>query len=125
MTLVEVLVSLGVMQVGVLGTMALVSTLFHSGQFARDMSEASRLVQSRLEALDSVAGVTLSSPPSGSSVEPPMNAFGVTSSVGPFTRTTTWSTTSDGLRRHVDVVVTWADARGRVHRAQSSRDRVP
>jgi len=125
MTLVEVLVSLAIAQVGVLGTLALVTTTIVGSTFSRNLGDATRLAQSRLEALDSLAGVTLTNPHDGTTVEAPMNGFGVPDPAGPYSRTTTWSVTSDGLRRHIDVVVSWTDVRGRSHSATSSRDRVP
>lgn len=125
MTLVEVLVALGIVQVGVLGTVALTSTLFQSGSFARNLGDATRLGQSQLEALDSLPGVTVSSPPSGTTVELPMDGFGRANPAGPYTRATTWSVTSDGLRRHIEVTVSWTDLRGKPHSATVSRDRVP
>jgi type II secretory pathway pseudopilin PulG len=125
MTLVEVLVSLLIAQVGVAGTLAVVSTAMQGGTFARNLGDASRLAQSRLEALDSLAGVTLTSPTDGATVEAPMNGFGSADPAGPYTRSTTWSVTGDGLRRHIDVIVSWTDPRGKSHSASASRDRVP
>lgn len=125
MTIVEVLVSLMIAQVGVLGTLALVSTATAGGTYSRNLGDATRLAQSKVEALDSLAGVTLTNPHDGTTVEAPMNGFGVADAAGPYTRTTTWSVTADGLRRHVDVIVSWSDTRGRSHSVATSRDRVP
>src|SRR5262249_12563229 len=75
MTLIEVMVALGLASVGMLGALAMVGASMRGGSFSRNMTEASVLVQSKLESELLRTGVTQSSP-QGTTTESSLDALG-------------------------------------------------
>ena len=121
MTLVEVMVALLVTTVGLLGALASVGVTVRGANFSRSASEASVLVQSKLEQVISLpAGTTTGTLPSGGLPET-LDANGNTTTTGPYTRTTTWSTVPGGLQRQVQVQVDWKDGMNVQHSVMASR----
>jgi len=97
MTLVEILVALVVATIGLLGTLALLGSLFAGSIFARSVTEAMTLAQAKVEETNALSGVTVVAPlnpPDGAQpVESGLDALGRAAvPAGPYTRTTTWST---------------------------------
>ena len=131
MTLIEVMVALLVTTVALLGALATVGATIRGSNYSRNATEASVLVQSRLEAMISMPAstVTSSSPADGVySTETTLDANGRTNTTnGVFTRVTTWSTINDttGLRRVVSVTVSWNDGMGSPHSVSGSRQKDP
>lgn len=144
MTLIEVLIALMISVLGLMGTLSLLSTIFKGNGFSQRTTEASTLVQSKLEEFVSLQGVTVSPanpadnancPTSGSptsipvpTADPrnPLTGLGVTDPAGAFQRSWSWCTTTDGLRRRVEVIVTWTDtSTGRTHSLSAARERAP
>jgi prepilin-type N-terminal cleavage/methylation domain-containing protein len=126
-TLIEVMIALVISLVGLLGALGLTISIMTGGTFSRNMTEASTLVQSKLEAVNSQV-ITLTAPVNGL-VSPTecVDAFG-TAQATPctvYTRLTTWSLTTDGLRRRVVVEVDWTDGAGVVHSVSASAERIP
>jgi len=126
MTLVEVLIALAVTMVALLGALATVGMTIRSSAFSRSATEASTLAQAQLEALVSLSNVTASNPVDNTTgtTEPPMDGNGISAANGNYTRTTAWSTTSDG-RRQVTVTVAWVDGLNVTHQVIASRQKVP
>jgi type IV pilus assembly protein PilV len=127
-TLIEVMIALVVSLVGLLGALGLTISLMNGGTFARSMTEASTLAQSKLEAVSSQV-ITLTAPPNGP-VSPSecLDAYGTAVSGSPcpsYTRITTWGLTADGLRRSVSVEVDWTDGAGKVHTVSATEERIP
>jgi prepilin-type N-terminal cleavage/methylation domain-containing protein len=127
-TLIEVMIALVISLVGLLGALGLTISIMNGGTFSRSMTEASTLVQSKLEAVNSQV-VTLTSPANGA-VNPAecIDAFGTPVNATPcpqYTRLTTWGLTSDGLRRSVLVNVSWADGAGVRHNVSATEERIP
>ncbi len=116
MTLIEVMVALLVTTVGLLGALAVVGITVKGASFSRSTTEASVLVQSKLEQKVSLPAGTTSNPfptPSSETEWFDVNGTSLTSASGAYyTRTTGWATTSDGKRRQVTVNVAWTDAGG-------------
>jgi prepilin-type N-terminal cleavage/methylation domain-containing protein len=127
MTLIEVLVALLLATIALLGSLALVLTSSRGGAFARQLTEASVLAQSKLEALVGRTDITLSNPPSTQiDTETSLTALGVqdaTSGLGIYTRTTTWGIS--GSLKHIVVTVGWTDNSGNTHTVFAQRDRAP
>jgi prepilin-type N-terminal cleavage/methylation domain-containing protein len=124
-TLIEVMIALCVSVVGLLGGLALVLSLLSGGVFARRMTEASTLAQSKLEVVNAQL-VTATTPADGAVfTESTLDAFGAVVAGGSYTRTTTWGTTGDGLRRSVVVTVSWLDATNRAHSVSATEERIP
>ena len=124
MTMMEVMMAIIVATIGLLGSLAMVSTLFRGATFTRNMAEALSLVQSKLEIEVSRGSISLTVPTSSAVAESPMDALGdTTASIKPFTRTTTWSVTSDGKRRKVQVDVVFTDTQGMAHTLTAYRER--
>jgi prepilin-type N-terminal cleavage/methylation domain-containing protein len=127
MTLIEVMVALVVTTVGILGALAMISSLFVGATFNRNATEAMTLAQSTIEQVDSQI-ITMSSPADGpAAAETGLDAYGVTGS-GPtniFTRQLTWGTTLDNQRRSVNVVVSWNDGAGKAHQVVLTGERIP
>jgi prepilin-type N-terminal cleavage/methylation domain-containing protein len=128
MTLIEVMISLLLGTIGLLGMLMLVLSLSAGSVFSRQMTEASVLAQSKAEELVSSVGVTLTVPADGSypAQAELLDAQGRTAAAGPYSRRWTYGPVSDagGSRRRVTVTVTWADARGTNHSVQAVRDKV-
>jgi prepilin-type N-terminal cleavage/methylation domain-containing protein len=127
-TLIEVLIALLVATVGLLGALALTGVLVRGAVYARNLSEASQLAQSKLEELVLVKPM----PIDGTTADPnnPMNAFGVKGAESAlYTRAWTWSTYVDadttGTRRVILVTVSWPDSAGFTHTITAERHRVP
>ncbi|MGZ3425606.1 MAG: type IV pilus modification PilV family protein, partial [Polyangia bacterium] len=114
MTLIEVMVALLVTTVALLGALATVGATIRGSLYSRNATEASVLVQSQLEAMVSMPSVTATSPANNSSTtETTLDGTGaVNSTAGVYTRVTSWSTTTDTLRRVVTVTVSWLDGMG-------------
>jgi len=130
MTLIEVLISLLLGTVGLLGMLVLVLSLATGSNFSRQLTEASVLGQSKLEELVSMTGVTLTSPANGIYPATPeqIDAYGRPNAGGAYTRTWEYTTPpadAAGTRRRITVRVTWNDARGNPHTMTQSRDKVP
>ena len=123
LTLPEVLIALLVSMMVLCGVTAMSLSLIQGASLARGISEATALAQSRQEELIPLLGVSLSWPPSATVTEAGLSAAGGPS--GPYTRSTTWALTSDGQRRLITVVVSWADALGVQHGVTIRRERSP
>jgi prepilin-type N-terminal cleavage/methylation domain-containing protein len=111
MTLIEVMIALLVTTVALLGALATLGVTIRGTTFSRTATEASVLVQSQLEAMVSLPTVTATSPADNTTTsETTLDGNGITNTTsGVYQRDTTWSTTSDGLRRVVTVSVSWLD----------------
>jgi prepilin-type N-terminal cleavage/methylation domain-containing protein len=136
MTMIEVLVALLVATVGLLGGLAMISSLLSGSSFSRHASEAQILAQSRLEQLQSLTGVVAVAPvvPADTGVYPGNPVFvgevntaqaGVTQPIDPtgvhnttnnmniFYREVSWQTYADPLvaqpRRLITVRVCWSE----------------
>jgi type II secretory pathway pseudopilin PulG len=124
MTLIEVMVAMLIAMVGLLGGLAMISSMLGGTSFSRHQSEAAVLAQSRLEELQSLTGVTLTSPAdtSGAFVQEAttLDSTGKTNSnpsFGIYTRLVRWSTDGQawGNRRLIEVKVSWQDGLGIAH----------
>jgi prepilin-type N-terminal cleavage/methylation domain-containing protein len=129
MTLIEVMISLLLGTIGLLGMLMLVLSLSAGSLFSRQLTEASVLAQSKAEELVSSVGVTLTTPadgdyPSGSPES--LDAYGRVAQAGPYQRRWNYSPWSDagGSRRRVTVTVRWQDTRGTWHTVVAVRDKV-
>jgi Tfp pilus assembly protein PilV len=127
MTLIEVMIALLVTTVALLGALATVGMTIRGAAFSRSATEASVLVQSQLEALVSLPTVSASNPADGTTTtEAQLDGNGMTGAAsGIYTRTTTWSTTSDGQRRLVTVTVSWLDGLNVAHQVTAVRQKDP
>jgi prepilin-type N-terminal cleavage/methylation domain-containing protein len=127
MTLVEVMIALVVTTVASAPSSATVGATIRGTSFSRNASEASALAQSQLEAAVSLPTVSASSPVDGTrTVESQLDGAGlVNPTLGAYTRTTSWSTTADGLRRVVTVTVGWVDGLGGAHQVTAARQKDP
>ena len=125
-TLIEVMIALVVSLVGLLGALGLTMSIMNGGTFSRYLTEASTLAQSRLEAINSQV-ITLTAPANGTvQTETTLDAYGnVVTATGQYTRTTTWGTTSDGLRRSIVVNVSWVDGANVTHNVSATEERIP
>jgi prepilin-type N-terminal cleavage/methylation domain-containing protein len=125
MTMMEVMIALAIATVGLLGALAMLGTLFRGAAQGRAFSEAMTLAQSKLEAEVSRGPISLVTPASTTTTEAAMDALGRTTGSGPFdyTRSTTWSVTTDNLRRKVAVTVTFTDSGGATHPLTVERER--
>lgn len=125
MTMIEVLISLAIVTVGLLGALAMLGTLFRGSAYSRSMSDGMALLQSKLEGEVSRNALTLSNPANGVTTEAALDALGQSTGTGPFpyTRATTWAPSSDGLRRKVTVTVTFLDNGGSSHTLIAERER--
>lgn len=124
MTMIEVLMAIVVAMIGLLGALAMISMLFRSATFSRNLSEATSLVQSRLETQVTLTPISLTTS-LGTTTEAVMDALGQTTGAGPFlyTRTTVWSLSSDGKRCKIAVTVSFNDAAGIQHNVTAERER--
>lgn len=126
MTLVEVMIALLITVVGLLGALSMLSAAFRGGAYTRNVSEAMALVQSKLEIEVSRTPISLTVPANGLTTEPlPLDGLGQTTGAGPFpyTRTTVWLPSTDGLRRKIRVTVTFDDSAGKTHPLMAERER--
>jgi hypothetical protein len=130
MTLIEVMVALLIATVGLLGALAMLGSLIQGASFSRDMTEASSLVQTKIEELNALT-ITTSNPPDGAGATSPetLDALGNPSGIGngpwPYSRSWTWSTdVTDFRHRSVLVTVSWFDARGKQHTVTANVDRI-
>ena len=125
-TLIEVMMAMMIALVGLMGLLAITLVMGRGAMYTRNLSEASLLVQTKIEEIQSQVGVTVTpaNPPNGATVEV-LDALGRISSTGSFTRTTTWSISSDGLRRVAEVSVVFADASGTTRTVIASTERIP
>jgi len=127
LTLIEVLIALLIATVGLLGALAMLSTLMRGSAFSRNVSEASALVQSKIEEAQSLAGVSVAPPvpANGAITESGLNAFGQVAGGGMFSRVTTWGVSADAQRRTIQVTVSWADAGNQPHALSATAERIP
>ena len=113
LTLIEVMIALLVTTIALLGALATVGITIRGANFARTATEASVLAQSKLEQLVSLPqGTQGGSLPTGTGLvgtESNIDANGNNNPPGIFTRITSWSTSSDGIRRTCTVEVDWTD----------------
>jgi Tfp pilus assembly protein PilV len=125
-TLVEVMMAMLIAMVGLLGLLAITLVMGRGSMYTRNLSEASLLVQTKIEEIQSQANVTVApaTPPNGATVEV-LDNLGRVVSGGQFTRTTTWSVSTDGLRRVIDVTVSFQDASGTTRSVMASTERIP
>jgi prepilin-type N-terminal cleavage/methylation domain-containing protein len=122
MTMIEVMMAIIVATIGLLGSLAMVSTLFRGATYTRNMAEALSLVQSKLESEVSRGALTaVSFPPvTTETLDALGNSTG--STLYPYTRVTTWS--SLGTQRlRVLVEVTFSDTQGLGHTVSAYRER--
>ncbi len=126
-TLIEVMVALLIATVGLLGALAMIATIMRGSTFARNVSEASALLQSKVEEAQALAGVSLVPPvpANGTVTESGIDAFGRSAPDGIFTRATTWGITADNQRRTVAITVTWNDNGGQQHAISATAERIP
>lgn len=120
MTLVEVMIALLVTTVALLGALATVGVSIRGSSFSRNATEASVLAQSKLEQLVSLPAGTTGTLPANST-ETTLDANGNVVVTGPYTRTTQWIASTDGLRRQVTVIVQWRDGLGASHEVRAAR----
>jgi Tfp pilus assembly protein PilV len=127
MTLIEVMVALLIATVGLLGALAMLGSLIQGASFSRDMTEASSLVQTKIEELNALT-ITATNPADGNYGPESVDALGNISPVGsgpwPYTRTWIWQQTVDNRHRSVQVTVSWSDARGKPHTVTANVDRI-
>jgi prepilin-type N-terminal cleavage/methylation domain-containing protein len=107
MTLIEVMVALLVTTIALLGALATVGITVRGASFSRNATEASVLVQAKLESLVSLpAGTSGGALPTPTTLtETLLDANG--NSGGIYTRTTTWTQTT--AQRTCTVIVSWPD----------------
>jgi type IV pilus assembly protein PilV len=126
MTMVEVLVALLIATVGLVGALAMSSSMIAGTTQSRQMTEATVLAQSKMEEQQLRTS--------------PLPAFGISESDGCdaqltcssptptnaiYTRTVTWGPDSpDGLSTAVTVAVSWNDSAGRPHAITVADQRV-
>jgi type IV pilus assembly protein PilV len=122
-TLVELLITLTIMFVGLLGLVALQVSAMRAGSLSRGMTEATGLAQDKLEALQRTPYANLSAlAPSSPVTETQLGPLGTTVS-GPYTRRT--SVTLAGAVLTMNVAVSWSDNDGRPHAVRLYSVRTP
>lgn len=128
LTLIEVMVALLITTVALLGALATVGITVRGANFSRNATEASVLVQTKLESLVSLPVGTTSGSLPGNTTEAPsttgaIDANGNTGTAGAiYSRYTTWSNpTGSTTQRQVTVEVTWSDLSGASHSVRASR----
>lgn len=128
LTLIEVMVALLITTVALLGALATVGITVRGANFSRNATEASVLVQAKLESLVSLPlGTTSGALPSNSSETPSTTgAIDANQNTGTpgaiYSRFTTWSNPSGSTtQRKVTVEVTWSDLSGATHSVRASR----
>jgi Tfp pilus assembly protein PilV len=127
------MIALLITTVALLGALATVGITVRGANFSRNATEASVLAQSKLEQMVSVqaANVTLTSPADGTTSEACLDAYGnappsgTCSSSYPYTRSTTWSKSTDALRRVITITVSWTDGLGKPHSVIAARQKDP
>lgn len=120
MTLIEVMAALLITTVGLLATLMTINIVIRGASFSRNVTEASVLAQSQLEQLVSLKTGTVGALPANTT-ETGLDANGIVTATGPYTRFTTWAASSDGLRRICTVQVTWNDALNNPHSIYAQR----
>ncbi|HEY1587874.1 MAG TPA: prepilin-type N-terminal cleavage/methylation domain-containing protein [Polyangia bacterium] len=122
LTLIEVMIALLVTTIALLGALATVGITVRGANFSRNATEASVLVQTKLESL-----VSLPQGPSGGALpvtvspELTLDANGLTVPTGIYTRTTKWTQTASPAQRTCTVTVSWTDLTGSSHAVTASR----
>lgn len=123
MTLIEVMIALVVATVGLLGALAMNASMMQSSNFSRMATEATALVQMKMEEQQAahIADTTCAT----SATETAINAIGTTAgSNKPYTRTTTWTAGSSGFAYcKLTVNVSWTDGAGITHQVQAQTQR--
>lgn len=123
LTLTEVMVALLIATIGMTGALAMLGTMVGSSNFSRSATEASTLVQTRIEEIQSYSAVTLNAAASSTEV---VNALGQVVTGAPYTRTVTWSNdTNMAPLRIATVTVSWNDALGTQHTISATTERIP
>jgi Tfp pilus assembly protein PilV len=125
MTMMELMMAIVIATIGLFGALAMMSLLYRSSTYTRNLSEAMSLVQSKLE-LEVSRPVTTSSPADNTITTEYLDALAnvvASPSTTPFyyTRTTTWTT--DNGRRKVNVAVAFNDTQGNAHSVYAERER--
>ena len=124
LTLIEVMIALLVTTIALLGALATVGITVRGANFSRNATEASVLVQAKLEQLVSLPqGTSGGALPSNTSETGPtaIDANGNTGTGGIYSRFTTWSQTTTPAQRTCTVNVTWSDLTGKSHSVTASR----
>lgn len=123
LTLTEVMVALLIATIGMTGALAMLGTMVGSSNFSRSATEASTLVQTRIEEIQSYSSATLTAAQNTSEV---VNALGQVVSGAPYTRTVTWTNdTTMAPLRIAAVAVSWNDALGTQHTISATTERIP
>jgi hypothetical protein len=154
MTLIEVMIALLVATVGLLGALAMLSTLLSGSSFSRHLTEASVIGQSRIEELQMLVGVTavpanppdtslgcdpdpmavgcvpVEDPPAGYANGTLLDGTGKPAAAtagGLFQRYVAWGSQVGGgaQLRLMRVDVRWTDSFGRLHQITSLGSRIP
>jgi prepilin-type N-terminal cleavage/methylation domain-containing protein len=105
-TLVEILVSLVLATIAMIGVIALYRAQTSASSFSRRTTEATILAEDKLERLRTA---TLAA--QAATAEPLMDETGLANAAGPFTRTTTITAVTPGTEAlwHLKVVVSWTE----------------
>jgi prepilin-type N-terminal cleavage/methylation domain-containing protein len=123
MTMMEVMMAIIVATIGLLGSLAMMSLLYRTSTYSRNLSEAMALVQQKLESEVSRGAITLTSPANGTLPLETVDGLGNASASGLYTRTTTWGPSTDNKRRNIKVQVTFQDNAGIQHTVLAERER--
>lgn len=125
LTLIEVMVALLITTIALLGALATVGITVRGANFSRNATEASVLAQTKLEQEVSLPQGSTSTTLPASSNETGLTAIDANGMTGNsnsiYSRSTTWSLSSDGLRRVCTVIVSWTDGLGVPHYVYASR----
>jgi Tfp pilus assembly protein PilV len=122
LTLIEVRIALLVTTIALLGALATVGITVRGANFSRNATEASVLVQTKLESLVSLPqGTSGGSLPATTSPETTLDANGTSVPTGIYTRTTKWTQTTSPAQRTCTVTVSWTDLTGSSHSVTASR----
>lgn len=107
-TMLEVLISMSILSVGLLGLASITGSVIRTNSFSDNFTTASALSQDQLETMANTAfGSLTSSSPTPSPIDENGNS-GNSGSI--FTRT--WTVTSSGTTKSIKVKITWPDALG-------------
>jgi Tfp pilus assembly protein PilV len=122
LTLIEVMIALLVTTIALLGALATVGITVRGANFSRNATEASVLVQAKLETLVSLPqGTSGGALPATVTPETTLDANGNSVPTGIYTRTTKWTQTTSPAQRICTVTVSWTDLTGSSHSVTASR----
>jgi Tfp pilus assembly protein PilV len=122
LTLIEVMIALLVTTIALLGALATVGITVRGANFSRNATEASVLVQTKLETLVSLPqGTSGGALPTTLTPETTLDANGNSVSTGIYTRATKWTQTTSPAQRTCTVTVSWTDLTGSSHSVTASR----